>query len=172
MRKIECLIALGSVLLLSSATMAGTLPVTGAFFHFDAEEITGANIDGTSGFIATWPDSTSNGHDAVQSNDSNQPELIANGSQVGDRQVVRFDGTDRLVGPADLTGKAGATAFLVAKQPANVNGTAVSSITAGNGVGREMSFQHEPSGSDVRFNYRVTGPTTVAPSIGTTYRLP
>ena len=143
----------------AATSQAGTIPVAGAFFHFTAEDITAGNlrVDGPDSYVTMWPDSTGNGADA-SNGDANQPKYIVNGSKHGDRPVVLFDGVnDRLVGAANLIGTPGATAFLVARQDTNVNGVAVSSLLASNVKNREMSFQHEPSGEEVRYNYRAAG---------------
>ena len=147
----------------SGGLQAGTLPVSGASYHFDATEIdpgdlTEVRIDGSDTYVHTWEDQTSNGNDASMATESLQPLYIPDGSKYGDLPVVRFD-SDRMIAGhafADLDIAVGCTLFVVARQP-GVASAGVSHSLDGGTVGvndRRFSTQGEPATPDVRFNYR------------------
>jgi hypothetical protein len=153
------------------------LPVAGAVYHFDATAVDTLNpnevrTDGPDTFVHTWLDQTGNldsaGPDDFVSNieEAQHPLYVPNarvttGSNPVDLPALRFSGDDRLLSAVDvagLNGVAGATVFVVALQPDQAaNGTSHSFGTAGGGTNRSLSFQQEPSGNDVRMNYRATG---------------
>ncbi|MBK8475488.1 MAG: fibronectin type III domain-containing protein [Opitutaceae bacterium] len=78
------------------------LSVTGARVHLRAD--LGVETD-AAGNVRVWYDVSGHGNDAVQSNDSQQPQVIA--GEFNGRPVVRFDGADDALALADAM--AGAT---------------------------------------------------------------
>ena len=148
-----------------------TLPVSGASYHFDAgtvnpTDVGQVRIDGADAYVHTWLDRSTNGNDAVQSTDALQPLYVAGGSEFGNLSVLDFDGDDahkdRMIAShtfADLDAAVGCTLFVVAKQHVADGGTSHAVDNGFNVNDRRFCTQGDPSGADVRFNYRANKTT-------------
>ncbi|MGC1273253.1 MAG: ThuA domain-containing protein [Planctomycetaceae bacterium] len=118
-------VAADSFALAAEPTQAAGPPVRdGLEFWFDVAQIeagdAAASVESSEGVpLAVWPDASGHGRDARQENETARPTQVT----VGERHVVRFDGTDdhlRIVGN-DLDFDA-ATVFLVVAPRSNFGG--------------------------------------------------
>ena len=84
-----------SVLFMGTMAQAESLPLSDNISLWLTAE---AGVSQSGGVVSSWADQAALGgsNDAVQGDPAWQPALVPNASPMGDRPVIRFDGSDRL----------------------------------------------------------------------------
>ncbi len=96
------------VVFLSFTTMA-QIPASNLLLWLKADE----GVDTLNGKVSTWHDQSGNGNDAVQSNESRQPQFLA--GALNGIPVIHFDGTDDRLALTGSTTMSRISLFLVFK---------------------------------------------------------